>query len=263
MLLVCASRTSRLGAASPAPRRCTSRARSTSTRRYIEQGERRTASLVHRAVVRTSRSSLRQRSSSRVVKLGLRSFIRTRFVVLIVGTLIVRSVTPRRSRTPSHSRSDSAWSASLQGATSTTSSLIMRSSWLKILAVSSLCVLHYLQGAQRPPGVVQREGLGVPCDVLFKLATRTMRSARARGHGHAHQMKSPLRSSWVYPCSHVVIMSWPCRQVFTTGMSCGIQGIIAACESWSWSPSWFGMGSDGRTTHDVGMHAHHAHIKSS
>ena len=143
------------GGAPPAPRRCTSRARSTSTRRYIEQGGRRTASLVHCAVVRTSRSSLRQRSSSRVVKLDLRSFIRTRFVVLIVGTLIVRSVTPRRSRTPSRSRSDSAWSASLQGATSTTSSLIMRSSWHKILAVSSLCVLHYLQGAQRPPGVVQ------------------------------------------------------------------------------------------------------------
>ena len=157
LLLVCASRTSRLGAAPVpvAPRRCTSRARSTSTRRYIEQGGRRTASLVHCAVVRTSRSSLRQRSSSRVVKLDLRSFIRTRFVVLIVGTLIVRSVTPRRSRTPSRSRSDSAWSASLQGATSTTSSLIMRSSWHKILAVSSLCVLHYLQGAQRPPGVVQ------------------------------------------------------------------------------------------------------------
>ena len=79
-------------------------------------------------------------------------------------------------------------------------------------------------------------------------------------------MKSPLRSSWVYPCSHVVIMSWPCRQVFTTGMSCGIQGIIAACESWSWSSSWFGMGSDRRTTHDVGMHmctSWHAHIKSS
>ena len=115
LLLVCASRTSRLGAAPLAPRRCTSRARSTSTRRYIEQGERRTASLVHRAVVRTSRSSLRQRSSSCVVKLGLRSSIRTRFVVHIVGTLIVRAVTPRRSRTPSHSRSDSAWSASCKG----------------------------------------------------------------------------------------------------------------------------------------------------
>ena len=50
----------RLGAAPLAYRRCTSRARSTSTCRRIEQGELCTAPLAHRAVVRTSRSSLHQ-----------------------------------------------------------------------------------------------------------------------------------------------------------------------------------------------------------
>ena len=53
----------RPGAAAPAPRRCTSRARSTSTCRRIEQGELCTAPLAHRAVVRTSRSCARSASA--------------------------------------------------------------------------------------------------------------------------------------------------------------------------------------------------------
>ena len=130
-----------------------------------------------------------------MVKLGLRSFIRTRFVVLIVGTLIVRSVTPRRSRTPSRSRSDSAWSASLQGA----SYLYIEELYIYIEELILILILImdstiYKERNDRPANEKDSAYLAT-----FSSNSRRARcAARGLWSWSCASMKSPLRSSWVY-----------------------------------------------------------------